>query len=347
MKIGVDAMGGDNAPNDIIEGVILALAEGLDTDIVLYGDDTILQRQFLSKKNIPDRISIIHCEDNISVEEKPVLAVRRKKDSPIAKGCNDLKTGKIDAFVSAGSTGALLAGGTLITGRIKGIKRPALTTVFPTQKGFSILSDVGANAECTAKNIHQFGVMASLYSKSVLNINNPKLALMNIGSEETKGTGVYIEAHRLMKEDKSLNFIGNLESRDMISGVADVIVCDGFTGNIALKLLEGVSSSLFAMIKDILLSSFKSKIGAFLIKDDLKEFKKTMSASKYGGAPLLGTKKPIVKAHGSSDSEAVKNAVIYAYKYAMSSLIKDLESWVVENYKDQENNEKEESEKEI
>ncbi len=346
MRIGVDAMGGDNAPEAIIEGITLALREGLDADIVLYGDDIFLQRQFLAKKDIPDRVSIVHCSDNISMEEKPVAAIRKKKDSPIVKACNDLKTGRLDAFVSAGSTGALLAAGTLIAGRVKGVKRPALTSVYPTKKGFAVLSDIGANVDCTPKNIHQFAIMATLYSREILGVEKPKVALMNIGTEENKGTEVYKEAYTLLKGDTKLNFAGNLESRELLQGEVDVVVCDGFTGNITLKLVEGVSSTLLSMIKEVMLSSTKSKIGAFLLKDSMMGLKKSMSSSTFGGAPFLGTKYPVVKAHGSSNGIAIKNAIKYAEKYAKSNLIDELEKWVKRQSNDAENLNDEVSKKE-
>ncbi len=330
MIIGIDAMGGDNAPESVLNGIEHAFENGLKDEIYLYGDENFLQKLLFNKIEKFKNLKIIHCTEIIENDDKPVVSIRKKKDSTIVRACNDLKSGKINAFLSAGNTGAILAAGTLIAGRIKGIKRPALTTVFPTEKGFSVLCDVGANAECTSENIHHFALMGMLYAQEIIDIENPKLALLNIGSEETKGNDLYINTHKILKENKNINFIGNIESRDLLKGYADVIVCDGFTGNIALKLLEGVSSSLMSMIKEAIMSSTISKIGGALIKNSLKEMKAKTNPSTFGGAPLLGTKFPVIKAHGSSDSIAIMNAIFYASKYANSNLIKKLEK-AVEN----------------
>lgn len=331
MRIGIDAMGGDNAPAAILDGVELAFNENLDADIVLYGDDTLLQRQFLKDGAKFDRLEVVGCSETIEADDKPVSAIRSKKDSSIVRACADLKSGAIDAFVCAGNTGALLAAGTLVTGRLKGIKRPALTTAYPTENGFAVLSDVGANADCSALNILQFAQMSSLYSKEVLGVENPKVGLLNIGTEATKGTALYQDAHKLLSQDKSINFIGNIESRDLLKGICDVVVCDGFTGNIALKLIEGAAMSVMGMIKNVLMSSTKAKFAALLIKDPLRGLKARMSSSSFGGAPLLGTLAPVVKAHGSSDALAIKNAILYAHKYASSDLIKNLSAILKED----------------
>ncbi len=325
MILGIDAMGGDNAPEAILKGLELALKNGLSEDsIYLYGDENVLQMQLFDKIENFDNIQIVHCSESIEGDDKPVMAIRKKKDSSIVKGARELKEGKIDAFISAGNTGALLAAGTLVTGRIKGIKRPALTTVYPTEKGFSVLSDVGANAECTAENIEYFALMGSLYVKEILGVEHPTVGLLNIGTEETKGTELYIKTHDLLKNNSQINFKGNIESKDLLKGKVDLVVCDGFTGNIALKLIEGVSSSLMNMMKESILSSTRSKIGGLLIKNQLKEMKGNLNPSKYGGAPLLGTNCPVIKAHGSSDEIAIMNAMLYAKKYVNSNLISKL-----------------------
>ncbi len=350
MIIGIDAMGGDNAPRAILNGVQLALKNGLQKDeIYLYGDENVLQMQLFDKIEKFNNVKIIHCSESIEGEDKPVMAIRKKKDSSIVKGARELKEGKIDAFLSAGNTGAVLAAGTLVTGRIKGIKRPALTTVYPTEKGFSILCDIGANAECTPENIECFAIMGSLYAKEILGIENPTVALLNIGTEENKGNDVYIKAHQLLKNNLQVNFKGNIESKDLLKGDIDLVVCDGFTGNIALKLIEGAGSSLMNMVKKSILSSFTSKIGGMLIKSSLKEMKENLNPSKYGGAPLLGTKYPVIKAHGSSDDVAIMNAILYAKKYVESDLISKLKKAIkeAENEKEDETiNKKEEKTKE-
>lgn len=322
MIIGIDAMGGDNAPEAVINGVELALKNGLEEDeIYLYGDENVLQRLLFDKIEKFKNVKIVHCSESIEGDDKPVPAIRKKKDSSIVRGARELKEGVIDAFISAGNTGALLAAGTLVTGRIKGIKRPALTTVYPTEKGFAVLCDVGANAESSADNIEHFALMGSLYAKEILGIENPSVALLNIGTEESKGTPTHIEAHELMAANKLLNFKGNLESRDLLKGEVDVVVCDGFTGNICLKLIEGAATSLMGMIKKSILGSTKAKIGGLLIKDSLLEMRESLNPSKYGGAPLLGTEHPVIKAHGSSDDIAFMNAMLYAKKYVSSDLI--------------------------
>ncbi len=326
MIIGIDAMGGDNAPEAILDGVKLALNNGFKEEIYLYGDANILEKLLFDSIENFDNVSIIHCSESIKGDDKPVIAIRKKKDSSIVKGCKQLKEGRIDAFLSAGNTGALLAAGTLVTGRIKGVKRPALTTVYPTEKGFAVLCDVGANAECTPENIELFAVMGSLYSEEILDVKNPKVGLLNIGTEETKGSELYIKTHQLLKRNSNINFVGNIESKELLKGNFDLVVCDGFTGNIALKLIEGVSSSLLSMIKTSILSSTVSKIGGALIKKPIKEMKENLNPSKYGGAPFLGTNFPVIKAHGSSDDIAIMNAIFYAEKYVNSELIEKLKS---------------------
>ncbi len=325
MIIGIDAMGGDNAPEAVLNGIELAFNNGFKEEIQLYGDENVLQRLLFDRIENFKNIKIVHCSEIIEGDDKPVMAIRKKKDSSIVKACTELKEGKIDAFISAGNTGALLAAGTLVAGRIKGIKRPALTTVYPTEKGFAVLSDVGANAECSPDNIEQFALMSMLYSREILDVKDAKVGLLNIGTEETKGTETYIEAHKLLKNNPNIDFAGNLESKDLLKGEVDVVVCDGFTGNIALKLIEGLSKSLFSMIKEAIMSSGSAKLGGALIKKPLKGMKDKLNPSKYGGAPLLGTNYPVIKAHGSSDDVAIMNAIFYAEKYVNSGMIDKLQ----------------------
>ncbi len=322
MKIGIDASGGDNAPYSIIDGIIEASKNDDVSEFIIYCNEETLKK--IDTDKLPKNASIIKCTETISADDKPVQAIRKKKDSEIVKACNDLKEMKIDVFISAGNTGALLAAGTLISGRIQGIRRPALTTVFPTEDGKIVMLDVGANAECSAENLNQFAIMGSLYSEMILNTQNPSVSLVNIGVEKTKGTPLYQETYKLLEKNSYINFKGNIEARDVTSGISDVVIADGFTGNIILKTTEGVSKSIFNIIKKALSSSLKSKFGAFLAKDSFLNMKKELDYSSYGGAPLLGLKYPLVKAHGSSNAKTIKNAILYAKKYASSNLIETL-----------------------
>lgn len=329
MRIAIDLNGGDKAPVAILEGLQLAYDAGLEAEAVLYGDKNLLERHLMDDKTYRYRAEIVHCDEFIEDRDKPVAAIRKKKNSSMVRAANDLREGRVDAFLSAGNTGALLASATLITGRIKKIKRPALTTIYPTEKGFAILCDVGANASVNARSLADFALMGSLYSKLVLGVDEPRVALLNIGAEETKGTELYQEAHEVLKTLPGIDFAGNLEARDLLKGLVDVVVCDGFTGNIALKLMEGVAASLFAQIKKHIMASKKAKMGALLLKSTFADVKGSLDASNYGGAPLLGIKAPVIKAHGSSNALAFKNALLYAEKYAKSNLIENLEREVL------------------
>lgn len=322
MRIGIDAMGGDHAPVETVKGAIMAL-DIIEGTIVLLGDEAAIQTELKKYDHDTTRIEIIPTTEVVENEDKPVIAIKRKKDSSMVVGLDKVRKGEIDALISAGNTGALLAGGLLRVGRIRGVDRPALTTVFPTFKGMFVLADVGANAECKARNLHEFGVMGSIYAKDVLGINNPKVGLVNIGTEEGKGTPMVAEAYQLLKES-DLNFIGNVEARDIPEKMADVLVCDGFTGNIILKLTEGVAKSFMGEIKSIFMSNPISKLAALLMKKDLKELKTKMDYTEYGGAPLLGVKAPIVKAHGSSNGKAFMNAIKYAEKYVSNNIIEKI-----------------------
>lgn len=308
MIIAVDTMGGDNAPKAQIDASIDAINE-YDIDIVLFGDKETIEKYLSGKTYNSEKLSIVHCPENIENDEKPVMAIKKKKNSPMVLACNMLNNKEIDAFVSSGSTGALLTAGMLITGKIEGILRPALTIVYPKSKGGAVLLDVGANAQCQSEYINQFGYMGYVYAKAILNNENPKVGLINIGTEEKKGSQVYIDAHKLLKENSKINFIGNVEARDIPTTEADVLVCDGFTGNIVLKLTEGVAMSLLKMVKTNLMSSLRSKIGAMLAKPALKNLKNSLDYEEYGGAILLGINSIVIKAHGSSNAKAFKNAI--------------------------------------
>lgn len=323
MKIAIDAMGGDNAPGAIIEGCIDSLKE-IESNIVLVGKEQIIKSELEKRINNYKRIDIVNADEVITNEDKPVKAIRRKKNSSMAVGFDLLKKREVESFVSAGNTGALLAGGLLRIGRIKGIDRPALASIYPTQSGFSILIDAGANAECKPRNLHEFGIMGSIYLENVLNIKNPKVGLVNIGTEEGKGNKLVNEAYDIMKES-NLNFYGNIEARDVPYGVVDVIVCDGFVGNVMLKLTEGVAMNLMSMLKDVFMKDIFSKIGAIILKGGLKDFKSRLDYTEYGGAPLLGVKKPVIKAHGSSNAKAIKNAIKYGEIFSKKGVIERIE----------------------
>lgn len=324
MNIIVDSIGGDKGPGEIVKGCIDAVKE-LDVNITIVGREEEIKEE-LSKYNYPKgNIDILNSEDEITNEDDPTLAIRRKKSSSMVVGLKALTEGRGDGFVSAGNTGALLVGGLFIVKRIKGIERAALATIYPTEKGISFMLDVGANVDCKPEYLKQFAVMGSIYSEKVLGISSPKVGLANIGVEEGKGNTLVIEAYNLLK-DTNINFYGNVEVRDIPEGVVDVIVCDGFVGNVILKLTEGIAITLFSTLKEEFTQSFKSKIGAFMLKSQLKSFKSRFDYREYGGAPLLGLKKPVVKAHGSSDAFAIKNAIRQAKTFIEKDVIKIIEN---------------------
>ena len=322
MKIAIDAMGGDHAPQEPVKGAIDAL-EHIDAHMVLIGDENQIHQELKKYTYDTSRVSVVHTTEIISGEDKPVQAIKIKKDSSMVVGLLKLKDKELDGFVSAGNTGALLAGGLLRVGRIKGIDRPALCSVYPTSKGMSILTDAGANADCKPRNLLEFGIMGSLYAQNVLGMNNPRVGLANIGHEEGKGNALVIEAFDMLKE-ANLNFIGNVEARDIPEGATDIIVCDGFTGNIILKLSEGVVKSFSSMMKKVFMKSPLTKVAALLVKNGLGEMKKNMDYTEYGGAPLLGVKGLVVKAHGSSNAKAFMNAIRYAEKAAASGVVEKI-----------------------
>jgi len=322
MKIVIDAMGGDNAPYVTVEGAVEAV-KNYDVNIILTGNQPMIENE-LSKYEYPkEKIEIIHCSEQVTNEDKPVISIRKKKDSSMVVGLKLVKDKKADAIISAGNSGALLAGGLLVLGRIKGIDRPALAPVYPTTKGISVLIDAGANADCKPKNFLEFGLMGSIYAEKVLNIKKPKVCTVNIGIEDEKGNELVKAAHNLCKEGP-FNFQGNVEARDIPSGYADVIVCDGFTGNVILKLTEGLATSIFRLLKEEFVKNIFRKIGALLLKSGLKDFKKRFDYTEYGGAPFLGVNGILIKAHGSSDGNAIKNAVRQAIKFVDNNVIEDI-----------------------
>ena len=327
MRIVIDGMGGDNAPKSNVEGVVNAIKE-YGVDLIITGDKDILEKEFSKYVFDRNKLEIVHTTEIIENEDKPVKAIRSKKDSSMVVALRLVKEGKADAVISAGSTGALLAGGLFVVGRIKGIDRPCLCPALPNIKqGMTIIADGGANVDCKPRNLVDFAAMSNIYAKKVLGLNDPKIALANIGSEEGKGNDLVKKAYEELK-DIDINFIGNIEARDVINASTDIIVCDGFTGNILLKSAEGVAMSVMKLIKDTLLSSTKGKIGALLIKDDMKKLKSYMDYSEYGGAPLLGVNGGVIKAHGSSNSTAIKNAINQGIKFAKGNVVEDIKEFI-------------------
>ncbi|MGQ7393307.1 phosphate acyltransferase PlsX [Streptococcus suis] len=302
-RIAIDAMGGDHAPQSVIEGVNQALKEFSDIEIQLYGDEAKIKPYLTAT----ERVAIIHTDEKINSDDEPVRAIRRKKNSSMVLATKAVKDGQADAVLSAGNTGALLAAGVFVVGRIKNIDRPGLMSTLPTMdgKGFDMM-DLGANAENTAHHLYQYGILGSFYAEHVRGVKNPRVALLNNGTEETKGTPVHQEAFALLSQEPSINFIGNVEARELLNGVADVVVTDGFTGNAVLKTVEGTAKSIVGQLTGAIKSgSFLAKIGGLLLKPTLKKALGALDYKTAGGAVLLGLKAPVIKAHGSSDATAI------------------------------------------
>ncbi len=310
VKVAVDAMGGDNAPVEIVKGVVDAVNVNKKIKVFLVGKESLIKEELKEYTYEASQVEVINAEEVITNEEAPVMAIRKKKDSSIVVAMNLVKEGVADAFISAGSTGAVLVGGQFIVGRIKGIERPPLAPLLPTKKGISLLVDCGANVDARPSHLVQFAKMGSIYMENVVGIKNPRVAIVNIGAEEEKGNMLVKETFPLLKNCADINFIGSIEARDIPYGGADVIVCEAFVGNVILKLTEGLASVLISSIKEGLMSTTISKIGAALSKPALKKTLKTFDASEQGGAPLLGLNGLVVKVHGNSTSKEVKNAVL-------------------------------------
>ena len=323
MRIVIDAYGGDNAPLEIVKGASLASNE-YGCEITLTGNETEIN-SVISEHNLSFKgeLKIVNTNDVISMHDDPTSLLKAHSESSMALAFKELAGGNADAFVSAGSTGALVVGGTLMVKRIKGIKRPALAGMIPSPKGHYMLMDMGANAECRPEMLCQFGIMASVYLENVEGIDNPSIGLLNIGTEDTKGTELQKEAYTML-QNSPINFVGNIESREMPKGECDAVITDGFTGNIALKLIEGTASTLFKLIKQVLYKNIFNKLAALVIKKDLYALKSMMDSSEVGGAPLLGVKKPVIKAHGNSDAKAIKNAVKQAITFTETGVIEKI-----------------------
>lgn len=329
-NIALDAMGGDNAPGEIVKGAIDAILKEPNMKVFLVGKEDLIQKE-LSKYQYPkDQLEMVPASEIIEMAEVPTNAIRKKKDSSMVVGMKMVREGKADAFVSAGNSGAVLVGGQVIVGKIKGVERPPLAPLIPTKKGVSLLVDCGANVDARPSHLLQFAKMGSIYMEHVLGIKNPKVGIVNIGAEEEKGNALVKETFPLLKEEKGINFIGSVEARDIPYGKADVIVCEAFAGNIILKLYEGVGAVLLSKVKQGLMSSLRSKIGALLIKPALKATMKEFDATEYGGAPLLGLKGLVVKTHGSSKAKEVTNTLMQCVTFKKQGINEKIQACIQE-----------------
>ena len=330
MKIIVDAMGGDNAPAAVVQGALDAHKKhGVDILLVGRAAEVLRAVEACGEKTLPAGVELKDASEVVEIADDPATAFKMKKDSSLTVGLNLLKAGEGDAFVSAGSTGALLSGATLLVKRIRGIRRAAMGPVIPVLGGKAVLCDCGANAECTPEYLMQFAYLGNYYAKRVLGVEKPRVALLNIGAEEEKGDALRHETYALLQtasEAGRLYFTGNIEASDVMMGGADVVVADGFTGNVMLKSLEGTGKFLLKELKKMFLSSTKTKLAAAMVKSDMADMKKLLDPSEIGGTPFLGISRPVIKAHGSSDARAICNAVLRAKEYAESGFIADIEA---------------------
>lgn len=323
MRVLVDAMGGDNAPHAIVEGCLLALKENNDFSITLIGERRKIEDQLIDKVYDKDRITIKHASEVISNNDVPTKAIKKKADSSMVVGFNMLKNREGDVFVSAGSSGALLAGSVFILRRIRGISRPALGSIIPTKKGRIILLDSGLNSVIRPQNYLQFAYLGAAYMKCLFGVENPRVGLVNVGTEEEKGTEAVKEANMLLRQS-GLNYVGFIEGKDVFEGVADVVVTDGFTGNVMLKLIEGTATYFFREVKNVLLHDWKSKIGAAFLKKGFENLKRSMDPDVNGGAPILGVDGLVIKSHGSSNARTIKHVILKAVALAESDFISDI-----------------------
>lgn len=336
MKVIVDAFGGDNAPQEIIKGAKLA-ADELGYDIVLVGDEEKIKGEAIKNNVSIENMQIVHAPDVISMEDAPTDILKSKNNSSMAVGLRLLAQGEGDAFVSAGNSGALCVGATLIVKRIKGVKRCAFAPVIPKSNGFFMLIDSGANVECRPEMLKQFGIMGSIYMKNVMTVANPRVGLVNVGTESTKGDELRFEAFNLLK-DSNINFIGNIEAREIPADCADVVVTDGFTGNVILKFYEGMAKEMFNKFKNIFIKDFKNKLASAVLMPDIREMKKHLDYKEYGGAPLIGISKSVFKAHGNSDAKTFKNAIRLAGEYTKRNIVKLISESIKENEVNKEEN---------
>lgn len=333
IKIAIDAMGGDNAPDAIIKGTIKALKLNNNIEIYLYGKKDLIDKAIKNdnvSSDIINRINIVNCSEVIGFDESPTVAIKTKKDSSIVVACNDLKQGKVDAIVSAGSSGALLVCGTLLVGRIKNIERPAFGTIVPTETGNCLLIDCGANADCKPSYLNQFAMIGSIYYKEMFKKSKPIVKLLNIGTEEEKGNLLIKEAHDLLKQNTNINYNGYAESRDAIFGSCEVLVSDGFSGNIFLKTYEGTAKFILNNLKSVFKKNIFTILGYLLIKNNLQSLIKKFDYKKYGGAPILGLNKIIIKVHGNTDGEEI----VYAVNQAQNFVQNNVNDRIINNIKE-------------
>ena len=317
VRVVIDAMGGDYAPVEPVKAAVEAVKERDDIQVILTGVEDVVQAELKKYQDYPkDRIQVVNATEVIETAEPPVFAIRKKKDSSIVVGLKMIKEKKADAFVSSGSTGAVLVGGQVLVGRSKGVERPPLAPLIPTAKGVSLLIDCGANVDARPSHLVQFAMMGSIYMEHVVGIKNPRVGIVNIGVEEEKGNALVKETYPLLKENPYINFVGSIEAREIPNGAADVVVCEAFVGNVILKLYEGVGATLISKVKQGMMTSLRSKIGALLVKPALKETLKSFDASEYGGAPLLGLKGLVVKTHGSSKANEFKNSILQCISFS-------------------------------
>ena len=325
IKVALDAMGGDNAPVEIIKGGVDAINENSKVKVFFVGQEEVIKAELAKYKYNADQAEVVNATEVIETAEPPVMAIRKKKDSSIVKALTMVREGVCDAYVSAGSTGATLVGGQVIVGRLKGIERPALAPLIPTETGVSLLIDCGANVDAKPSQLVQYAKIGSVYMENIMGIKNPKVGIVNNGAEEEKGNALVKETFPLLKNCPEINFVGSVEARDIPKGVVDVVVCEAFVGNVVLKLYEGVGATLINKVKAGMMSSLRSKIGALLVKPALKQTLKSFDLEQYGGAPMLGLNGLVVKTHGSSKSVEIKNSVLQCVTFSEQNINEKIE----------------------
>ena len=320
MIIALDAMGGDFAPATTVEGAIDALSEDQEISLVLVGDEPAIRAELEKKKYSGSQITIKHASQVVEMDDSPLTAIRRKKDSSVKVAIDHVKSGSADAIVSMGNSGVVMATALLVLGKLPGVERPAIAAVMPSLRDHFVLIDAGANVDCKPVHLHQFAVMGEAYARYIFNIDSPKIGLLGIGEEDAKGNELTKESFKLLK-NSDMSFIGNIEGKDVFEGEADVVVCDGFVGNIALKIAEGLAETMSKMLKREILDRSTGKLGAFFLKDALKSFKKKTDYTEYGGAPLLGLSSPCIMGHGRSTAKAIKNAILVAGTFQSKGIL--------------------------